>query len=106
MFFIVIPREANFKGLFLEISMPDRRGRRALDQPTIEVITTDDTYQRVSPYVLDILLENNKVKMFGRSSGRVIVGVDPIRVKDRREATLPFNGPDRRSFCFGKRPFW
>jgi hypothetical protein len=79
--------------------MPDRRARRGPGQPTIEVITTGDSYQRVTPYVLDILLENNKIKMFRRSSGRVIVGVDPIRVKDRREATLPFSGADRRSFC-------
>jgi hypothetical protein len=79
--------------------MPDRRARRGPGQPTIEVITRGDSFQHLTPYVLDILLENNKVKMFRRSSGWAIVGVDPIRVKDRREATLSFNGPDRRSFC-------
>ena len=77
--------------------MPDRRAKRGPGQPTIEVITKGGSYQHLTPYVLDILLANNKVIKFKRSTGWAIVGVDPIRLKERRLASLPFAGQDRRS---------
>jgi hypothetical protein len=77
--------------------MPDRRAKRGPGQPTIEVITKGGSYQHLTPYVLDILLANNKVMKFKRSSGWAIVGVDPIRVKERRQVSRPFTGLDRRS---------
>ena len=78
--------------------MPDRRARRRPGQPHIDVITNDGNYRHLTPLVLDIMLEKNLILKFKRSSGWVTVGIDPIRVKDRREASLPFNGPDQRSF--------
>jgi len=79
--------------------MPDRRARRRPGQRHIDVITNDGNYRHLAPLVLDIMLEKNLILKFKRSSGWVTVGIDPIRVKDRREASLPFNGPDQRSFC-------
>lgn len=73
--------------------MPDRRKGQQL----IDVITRDGTYQHLTPPVLNILLEKDSLMKFRRSSGWVTVGIDPIRVKDRREASRPFSGPDKRS---------
>ena len=77
--------------------MPDRRVLRRLGQQHIHVITRDGAYQHLTPPVLDVLLEKNHVMKFRRSSSWVTVGIDPLRVKDRREASRLFNGPDRRS---------
>jgi len=77
--------------------MPDRRVLRRLGQQHIHVIARDGTYQHLTPPVLDVLLEKNNVIKFKRSSGWVTAGIDTIRVKDRREASSLFNGPDRRS---------
>ena len=77
--------------------MPDRRVLRRLGQQHIHVIARDGTYQYLTPPVLDVLLEKNNVIKFKRSSGWVTAGIDPVRVKDRREASRLFNGPDRRS---------
>ena len=77
--------------------MPDRRVLRRLGQQHIHVIARDGTYQHLTPPALDVLLEKNNVMQFKRSSGWVTVGFDSIRVKDRREASCLFNGPDRRS---------
>jgi hypothetical protein len=73
--------------------MPDRRNRKQ----HIHVITSDGTYQYLIPAALDALLEKNCIMKFKRSNGWVTVGIDPIRVKDRREASRSFNGPDKRS---------
>ena len=73
--------------------MPDRR----TGQQLIHAITIDGSYQHLSSPVLDVLIENNHVSKFKRSSGWVTIGIDPIRVKDRREAPCLFNGPERRS---------
>jgi hypothetical protein len=53
----------------------------------------------MTPQVLGVLLENNRVMKFRRTNGWATVGIDPIRVKNRREASHLFNGPDRRSAC-------
>lgn len=75
------------------MNMPDPRSGQQL----IHVITRDGTYQYLTPSALDTLLERNCLMKFKRSGGWVTVGIDPIRVKDRRETSRPFNGPDRRS---------
>ena len=75
-------------------SMSDRRGT---EQKHIHVIKRDGNYQHLTPKVFDVLLENNLLMKFKRSSGWVTVGIDPIRVNDRRETSRLFNGPDRRS---------
>jgi hypothetical protein len=74
--------------------MPDRRGP---EQQHIHVIARDGTYQHLTPKVLDVLLEKNLLMKFKRSSGWVTVGIDSIRVKDRRDASRLFSGSDRRS---------
>ena len=76
--------------------MLDRRAPRRLGQQHIHVITRDGTYQHLTPPALDVLLEKNHVMKFRRSSSWVTVDIDPLRVKDRREASRLFNGPDRR----------
>jgi len=79
--------------------MPDRRVRGRTEQQHIHVITRDGTYQHITPPALDVLLEKNHIMKFRRSSGWVTIGIDPIRVKDRRDASREFSGPDRRSAC-------
>jgi hypothetical protein len=77
--------------------MPERRAQLRPGHSPIEVIIDDGTHHLLTPSVLDVLLENNQVVKFKRSSGWVTVGVDPIRFKNRREASHLFNGHDRRS---------
>ncbi|MDH4026637.1 MAG: hypothetical protein OEU57_14635 [Desulfuromonadales bacterium] len=77
--------------------MPERRGLRKAGQNPIEVIMSDGTYHHLTPQVLDVLLENNRVIKFRRESGWVAVGVDPIRLKSRSEASHIFNGHERRA---------
>jgi hypothetical protein len=79
--------------------MPERRTQRTPGQHPIEVIISDGTHHHLAPQVLDVLLENNRVIKFRRSNGWATVGIDPIRVKNRREASQFFNGTDRRSAC-------
>lgn len=77
--------------------MSDRRALQRPLQQHIHVITREGTYQHLTPPALDVLLEKNHVLKFKRSSGWVAPGLDPVRVKDRREASRLCNGPDRRS---------
>ena len=77
--------------------MPERRAQQSPGQNPIEVIISDGTHHHLSPQVLDVLLENNRVIQFRRANGWAVVGLDPIRVTSRREASHLFNGPDRRS---------
>jgi hypothetical protein len=63
----------------------------------VEAIMGEGTHHLLSPLALDILLENNQVIKFKRSSGWVTVGIDPIRFKNRPETSHLFNGHDRRS---------
>ncbi len=59
----------------------------------IRVVYQDFTYDYVNRYCLNRLIETRKVAMFRRSSGWVIVGIDPLRrtghprweVRDRRQ---------------------
>jgi hypothetical protein len=77
--------------------MPERRGLRRAGQNSIEVIMSDGTHHCFTPQVLDVLLENNRVTRFRREYGWVTVGVDPIRVRSRREASQMFHGHERRA---------
>jgi len=60
--------------------------RREPEQKHIQVVARDGTYQHLTPPALDVLLEKNNVMKFKRSSGWVTIGIEPIRVKDRRES--------------------
>ena len=77
--------------------MPDREGQGSVNRYRIETIVDNDTLHYFTPQVLDVMLGNNLVVRFKRSSGWVTVGVDPIRTKNRREASRPYSGHERRS---------
>jgi len=77
--------------------MPDRGGRSDVNRYRIETIVDNDTLHYFTPQILDVMLGNNLIVRFKRSSGWVIVGVDPIRTKNRREASRLYSGHKRRS---------
>ena len=77
--------------------MPDRGGRSDVNRYRIETIVDNDTLHHFTPQVLDVMLGNNLVVRFKRSSGWVTVGVDPIRAKNRRETSHLYSGHERRS---------
>ena len=77
--------------------MPERRALIGLGQNPIEVIMNDGNHHHFAPQVLDVMLESKRVMKFRRSSGWVTVGVDPVRIKSRREASHIYYGYERRS---------
>lgn len=77
--------------------MSDRRGLRREGSYTIEAILNDGTFHLFTSQVLDVMLANNRVSRFRRSSGWVTIGVDPVRVKCRREDSHHYYGHDRRA---------
>ena len=78
--------------------MPEQIAHLRPEQRSIETIIDDGTYHHLPPSALNVLLEHNKVIKFRRSSGWATVGIDPIRVKERRQAYRSFTGPDRRFY--------
>jgi hypothetical protein len=67
------------------------------NQHRIDVIMGDGTQHHVTPKVLDVLLESNRITKFKRSSGWVTVGVDPIRATSRNHGNgSAYLGPERR----------
>ncbi len=60
---------------------------------TIQVELIDGTFCRVVPKGLDLLLNQELVKRFRRSSGWATVGVDPIRIK---RPSQHYMGTERR----------
>ena len=77
--------------------MPDRGGRSDVNCYRIETIVDNETLHYFTPQVLDVMLGNNLVVRFKRSSGWVTVGVDPVRTKNRRETSHLYIGHERRS---------
>ena len=77
--------------------MPDRGGQGNGNRCRIETIVANDTLHYFTPQVLDVMLGNNLVVRFKRSSGWVTVGVDPIRTKNRRETSHLYSDHERRS---------
>jgi hypothetical protein len=63
----------------------------------IELIMSDGTQIHVTPRVLDVLLDTNRVTKFKRSRGWVTVGIDPVRTKCRSDSCDIYNGPERRN---------
>ena len=49
----------------------------------IHVIRTDNHYDYVKDFMLDLLIASKEILRFERSSGWVTIGVDPIRMKKR-----------------------
>jgi len=81
---------------WLEAFMPMRAEQKQVVQQPIEVILADGTSAQIAPKVLDVLLHNDRVLKFRRSSGWVTVGVDPVRSKRRSDFCNPYYGPERR----------
>ena len=77
--------------------MPDRGGRSDINRYRIETIVDNDTLHYFTPQALDVMLGNNLVVRFKRSSGWVTAGVEPTRTKNRREASRLYSGHERRS---------
>ena len=77
--------------------MPYNGGRDNVNRYRIETIVDNETLHYFTPQVLDVMLGNNLVVRFKRSSGWVTVGVDPIRIKNRRETSHLYSGHERRS---------
>ncbi len=57
----------------------------------IRVMYDNKKYDLVKPFFLERLIRSGKVKMFLRSEGWVVVGFDPVRIRDES-----YRGPDRR----------
>lgn len=74
------------------------------DRLLIDAILHDGSFHHVSPRVLDVLLENDRVLKFKRANGWVTVGLDPVRAKKRRD-DLPhsYYGPERRGTASERR---
>ena len=68
---------------------------RGVKQP-IDVILADGTSSQVPPKALDVLLDNNRVLKFRRTSGWVTVGVDPVRSRRSSFSSDSYPGPERR----------
>ncbi len=62
----------------------------------IELIMSDGTQIHVTPRVLDVLLDTNRVIKFRRSTGWVTIGLDPVRAKRRSDFCEIYNGTERR----------
>jgi hypothetical protein len=77
--------------------MSDRSEQSSVKHYHVETLVSDGTHHYFTPQVLDIMLGNNCVLKFRRSSGWVTVGVDPIRAHSRRMDFHDYNGPERRS---------
>ena len=57
----------------------------------IEVIYRDYQVELIEDTLLDEMIDSGKIIAFRRSSGLVIIGMDPIR-----QASTFFSGPERR----------
>ncbi len=68
---------------------------RGVKQP-IDVVLADGTSCQLPPKVLDVMLENNRVLKFRRSTGWVTVGVDPVRSRRCGFYGDSYSGPERR----------
>lgn len=62
----------------------------------ISVRYKDGTYDRINEVYLDQLIRAQKIEVFWRTSGPVVVGRDPIR--GQHNASL-YRGIERRSRC-------
>jgi hypothetical protein len=66
-------------------------------QDYIEAIMADGSHHFLPPRVLDVMLYNNRVKQFKRSSGWVTVGVHPTRAKHKTNPGYIYSGTERRT---------
>lgn len=66
-------------------------------QKLIETILCDGTRHQLSPQVLDIMLDYDRVRQFRRSGGWATVGVDPIRARHIHRVGIDEDLPERRT---------
>jgi hypothetical protein len=64
----------------------------------IDVIMADGIHHHVTPRVIDILLDSNRVAKFKRSGSWVTVDVDLVRATHSHDYCPLHYGPDRRAF--------
>lgn len=69
---------------------------RARGEHRIEVILCDGSQRHLTPRVLDVMLDNNKIMQFKRSDGWVTVGVHPVRVRRQGYFSPLYYGQERR----------
>lgn len=69
---------------------------RARGQHRIEVILCDGSHRHLTPRVLDVMLDNNKILQFKRSDGWATVGIHPVRVKRQADFCPLYYGQERR----------
>jgi len=62
----------------------------------IEIVRKDYSDEVVEDYLLGSLIDSNKIIAFRRSSGWVIIGLDPVRVKH-----TAYSGVERRKIIQG-----
>jgi hypothetical protein len=60
----------------------------------IHIVRTDNRYDYVKDFILDILIKSKEIVKFKRSTGWVTIGVDPIR-QSKQDSV--FDGTDRRA---------
>jgi len=60
----------------------------------LQVIYTDNHYDYVKDFMLDDLIESQKIAKFRRSTGWVTIGVDQIRARNNKRT---YDGIERRS---------
>jgi hypothetical protein len=63
----------------------------------IDVIMADGSHHKVTPRVLEILLDNNRVIKSKRSGGWVSVDFGLLRAKSKKNYCPLYYGPDRRA---------
>ncbi len=76
--------------------MPQQSPQASATVHRIELIMSDGTQIHVTPRVLEVLLDTNRVAKFKRSSGWATVGHDPVRAKHIKDYCNLYNGPERR----------
>lgn len=77
--------------------MPERIVPKSEELPLIDTIMKDGSFYHLPSRVLEVLLNNDRVSKFRRSSGWVTVGADPVRAKPRKDACPVYYGPERRT---------
>ena len=57
----------------------------------IQIMHLDNRFDYVKENMLDVLIESNQIASFKRSSGWVVLGVDPVRRINREDRSVYSN---------------
>ena len=80
--------------------MPKPIEQRLNSPHLIETVLKDGTQCLLPSQVLDVMLAQDRVSQFRRSSGWVAVGIVPIRARRSEFVNGMYQGPERRSSAF------